>query len=119
MKSRATPTVLFPLLAMLAACGDTTPPILQEVAITSAPNMSAPLVAAVHVRTDEPVVLRFRVEAGGARWDVEPGTELSSDHRLALLGLRAGTDHRIVVLASDAAHFYENYETRNPNQRRC
>ena len=54
-------------------------------------------------QADEPVTVEFRVESEGDQWDVYPGVELSFEHRLPLLGLRAGTDHRIVAVASDEA----------------
>ena len=102
MNLRTAPVVLLPILLPLAAC-DRTPPVIQELAITANPNPSAPLAASVLVRADEPVILRFRIEGGDAEWNVDPEADLASEHRLPLLGLRAGTDHHIVVVASDGA----------------
>lgn len=103
MSLRALPVFLLPMLLSLTGCGDRTSPILEELAITANPNPSAPLAASALIRTDEPVTLTFRIEGGGAQWDVDPEVDLAAEHRVPLLGLRADTDHRIVVVATDAA----------------
>ena len=103
MSLRAVPVLLFSLLLPLARCGDRSPPLLQELTITLNVNPSTPLVAPVLVRADEPVTVTFRIEGDGAEWNVDPGVDLASEHRIPLLGLRAGVDHRIVVVATDGA----------------
>ncbi len=103
MKLRALPVFLLPMLLSLTGCGDRASPILEELAITANPNPSAPLAASALIRTDEPVTLTFRIEGDGARWDVDPEVDLAAEHRVPLLGLQADTDHRIVVVATDAA----------------
>ena len=47
---------------------------------------------------------------------VAPGVTVHKigGHSRGLQAVRVSTDHGPVVLASDAAHFYENYEKRNP-----
>ena len=95
--------LLILMLLPLAACGDQDPPVIEEIAVTANPNESAPLAASVLVQADEPVTVTFRVEGDGAEWNVDPGADVASEHRLPLLGLRAGSDHRIVVVATDAA----------------
>jgi len=56
MNPRALPVVLLPMV--LAACGDRTSPILEELAITANANPSAPLAASVLVRTNERLPVR-------------------------------------------------------------
>ena len=51
MNARALPVALLPMV--LAACGDRTSPILEELAITANANPSAPLAASVLVRTND------------------------------------------------------------------
>ncbi|MCH2468688.1 MAG: hypothetical protein MK486_01600 [Gemmatimonadetes bacterium] len=51
MNPRALPVALLPMV--LAACGDRTSPILEELAITANANPSAPLAASVLVRTND------------------------------------------------------------------
>ena len=82
---------------------DRSPPVIEEVTITANPNPAAPLSVSVLIRADEPVTVTFRVEGEGAEWDVDPGADFASEHRLPLIGLRADTYHRIVVIASDVA----------------
>ena len=101
MNARALPVALLPMV--LAACGDRTSPILEELAITANANPSAPLAASVLVRTNEPATVTFRIEGDGAQWDVDPGVDLATEHRIPMLGLRAGTNHQIVVVATDEA----------------
>ena len=103
MNLRGAVAFLVPMLVPFAGCGDKDPPVIEELAITLSPNPSAPLAASVLVRADEPVTVTFRVEGDGAEWNVDPRADFASEHRLLLLGLRAGTDHRIVVVASDRA----------------
>ncbi|MCH7934959.1 MAG: aryl-sulfate sulfotransferase [Gemmatimonadetes bacterium] len=103
MDLRAVPVSALSLSILLAGCGDRTPPVLQELDITANANPSTPLAASVLIRTDEPSTVTFRIEGDGAEWNVDPGVDLASEHRIPLLGLRADTDHRIVVVATDAA----------------
>ena len=103
MSPRAARVLLLPMLLPLMGCGDSSSPVILELAITANANPAAPLAASLVVLADEPVTVTFRVEGGDAEWTVDPGADLAPEHRLALLGLRAGTDHRIVVVASDEA----------------
>ena len=66
MNLRAARVFLLPLLLPLGGCGDRSPPIIQELAITANPNPSAPLAASVLVRADEPVTVTFRVASEDA-----------------------------------------------------
>lgn len=103
MNPRSTHTLLLSILVATAACGDRTPPVIVEASITPNTNPAAPLAASAVVRTDEPVTVAFRVEADGAAWDIDPGADLATEHQLPVLGLRADTDHSIVVVVTDAS----------------
>lgn len=48
--------------------------------------------------------------------EVAPGVEVVAlgGHSKGLQGVRVATEHGPLLLASDAAHFYENYERRQP-----
>ena len=48
---------------LVAACGDRTPPVIEDVAVV-APNSSAPLAAMLSVATNEPVRGRVVVSGG-------------------------------------------------------
>ena len=73
MNPRALPVVLLPMV--LAACGDRTSPILEELAITANANPSAPLAASVLVRTNEPAIVPFQTWA----WTIS-ASQHSSQH---------------------------------------
>jgi len=103
MNLRAVPVLFVSMLLPLAGCGDRTSPVLEELTVTLNVNPSTPLAAPVMIRADEPVTVTFRIEGDGAQWNVDPGVDLAFEHRIPLLGLRADTDHRIVIVAMDAA----------------
>ena len=82
MSLRASPTFVLPILLSLSGCGDSASPVVQELSLTENSNPSVPLAASFYIRTDEPAIVTFRIEGGGAEWTVDPRVRLALEYEI-------------------------------------
>lgn len=75
------------------------------------PNDRAPLVFFIQFSTDVPVSPVLEISSEDRQWSYRPAVGRRRDHRLALVGLRAGQTHQIrVVLKSSGGWLLEESE---------
>ncbi len=71
--------------------------IVEEPIVTTSDNPTAPLVANLSVKTEEPSRVTLSVEEPGQTWTLDSGSGFSLEHQVPLLGLKPGKRHRINI----------------------
>ena len=89
-------------LSVVAACGDRTPPVLQDVVVTG-PNTLAPLAAMLSVSTNEPVRVKVEVSGGLAGIAAIDDGSLSTAHQVLVQGLVPDRTHQVTLTVEDEA----------------
>lgn len=77
------------------------PSIVQAPVLSPNPNPRAPLAAILELGTDEPTQVRLVIKDGQRSWVVLAEAEYRLVHRAAVLGMRPGRTHQIVVTVRD------------------
>ena len=84
---------------------------LSSPTIEPNPNPQAPLVALVRFKTDAAVSTTLEIDDGRRTRRVSYGPEEDPEQGLAIIGMRADTEHRITVTAGDAGPVELAYRT--------
>ena len=87
---------------LVVACGDRTPPVIQDVAVV-APNSSAPLAAMLSVATSEPVRVRVDVSGGLDGIVGTEDTRLKTRHQILVQGFVSDSTHLVTLVVEDEA----------------
>jgi hypothetical protein len=82
---------------------DMTGPMLSDVSLVGNPNPTVPLAAILRVTTDEPTELTLNINDGEWNWSVTPSDEMTTRHKVPVLGMRPGRAHTITASLRDSA----------------
>lgn len=84
---------------------------VRQPTIERSPNERVPMVALVRFRTDAPATATITVDDGRSERSVVYGPSHDPERGLPVVGMRAGTRHRVTVAAGDAGPVGLDYTT--------
>ena len=84
----------------------TVPPVIEK-----NPNENVPLVALVKFSTTDPVTTKLTIADGRKIWTITYGLDYHPTVGLPVIGMRADTEHQIIVEAGDLPAVTLSYKT--------
>ena len=88
-------------LAIIFSTGCERPPEITELQLINNPNERVPLAGILSFMSDKPVVPVLTIDNGKKSWTVAPDENPQLSHAIPVLGLKAGTLHRVMLSVVD------------------
>ena len=107
-------TLVAASLALFAGCSpsseptaapeaaDPAGPSVSNVTLVPNPNPTVPMAAILSVTTDVPTRLSLNFDDGQRTWSETPSEEMTTNHEVPVVGMRAGLTHSITAILVDA-----------------